>query len=120
MKQLLADFPNNLGQLLVDCADGFTYAPDLGYTVHWDTSKDGEFPADAATHVGYLKREGSALVQDATKKAAHDAKLADKAAKDQAKADRDAALNAIDFTKKLSNDDLDLVCRAFLAQRKGL
>jgi hypothetical protein len=120
MKQLLVDLPNELGQLLLDAADGFTYAPDLGYTVHWDTEKDGPLPAGFEAHVGYLKREGAALVQDAEEKAAHDAKKADEAKKEKDKGDRKAALDAIDLTKPLSQQDQELICRAWLAEQRGL
>jgi hypothetical protein len=35
------------------------------------------------------------------------------------KKDRDTALDAIDYTKKLTEDEIDLVCRYVLAARKG-
>lgn len=46
-------------------------------------------------------------------------KSAERKKKAKDKADRKAALDAIDHTKKLSADDLDTAVRAWLADRKG-
>lgn len=115
--KVLAEFPEPKGQVLYD-GDNVWVSPRA--IILWDTSKDGAFPEAQLPHVGYLKREGQALVVDTDKKAAHDAKVADKAAKDADKASRKTALDAIDHTKKLSSDDMELVCREWLKREKGL
>jgi hypothetical protein len=115
--KILAEFPEPKGQVIYE-GDFIEVNPRAA--ILWDTSKDGPLPEGIEAKVGYLKREGNALVEDAEKKAAHEAKLADKAAKDKEKDDRKAALDVIDHTKKLSETDLDFAVRAWLAERKGL
>jgi hypothetical protein len=47
------------------------------------------------------------------------AKSAARKAEERERAQRKAALDAIDYTTPLSEDDRDLVARAWLAERKG-
>jgi hypothetical protein len=75
----------------------------------WLDVPEGEHPDDCFGVPGPVP----ALAVDPEKSAA-------RKVKEQDKATRKAALDAIDHTKKLSSDELDLVCREWLKREKGL
>lgn len=62
----------------------------------------------------------SEIAEQQAKDAAWEAGKSEREKKEKDKADREKALDGIDHTKPLSAGDLDLVCRAWLAGRKGL
>jgi hypothetical protein len=106
-------FIDNTGKVLCSAREAIQFGHPWGDLqakgeATWLDVPEGEHVDDCT----FVARPTPRLVVDAAKSAA-------RKAEERERAQRKAALDAIDYTTPLSEDDRDLVARAWLAERKG-